>query len=410
MPSLSFLLCAFASVSLAKPLLKLSSTSPAGYDTSDPSVLGPTNANCERKTYSIDVTANNSLFTTEQNPDGTALTSYLQLFMGSFPYSSNFSERYQSGGATKSVSATYSISGTWCSPQSGADDSVVQLLVHGIGFDSSYWNFGGPGIPSNHSYVEWAAAAGYNTFRYDRLGTGLSEHPEDAYNIVQAPTDAAIAMKIISMISTGDIGGHSGIKVIGIGHSYGSAQLNYVTSVAPELLAGVVLTGFTFNATAAPLYLTSAAYTTAYEVAPARFSSSDLSSAYLLTLAPQTGQLNFLYYPHYTTASAKRARDTEQPVAQGVLFTFADIIGPAIDFTGFVYIVTGDKDWIFCMANCYAVPQGSTQTSILDFVGAGYPKASSFSTSIPANTGHGISAHTSAPETYKQIQAYLKAL
>jgi len=258
--------------------------------------------------------------------------------------------------------------------------------------------------------VEWAAAAGYNTFRYDRLGTGLSEHPKDAYNVVQASTDVAIAIKIISMLSTGAIGGHSGIKVIGVGHSYGSAQLNYVTKVAPKSLAGVVLTGFSFNGTAVPLYLTSAAYTTASEVAPTRFSSSDLSSAYLLTLGPQTTQLNFFYYPYYTTASANRARATEQPVTQGVLFTFVALLGPAVEFTGSVYVVTGDKDWIFCTGNCYAVPQGATQASILDFVSAGYPKASHFNTLIPANTGHSISVHTSAPETYKQIQTHLKSL
>ncbi|KAG8988144.1 hypothetical protein FRB93_004299 [Tulasnella sp. JGI-2019a] len=67
------------------------------------------------------------------------------------------------------------------------------------------------------------------------------------------------------MISTGDIGGFSGIKVTCVGRSYGthplgivsadgfnsvlgSAQLNYITSVASQLLAGVILTGFTFNA------------------------------------------------------------------------------------------------------------------------------------------------------------------
>ncbi|KAG9005125.1 hypothetical protein FRB94_001817 [Tulasnella sp. JGI-2019a] len=168
------------------------------YDISDPPVVEPTNANGERKPYNIDVTASNSLFTAEQNPDGTTLT------------------------------------------------SVVQLLVHGIGFDSSY--FGGPGTPSNDSDVEWAAAASYNTFRYDKLGIGFNEHPEDVYNIAQAPTNAAIVMEIIPMISTGDIGGFSGIKVTCVGRSYGSAQLNYITSVASQLLAGVILTGFTFNA------------------------------------------------------------------------------------------------------------------------------------------------------------------
>ncbi len=78
---------------------------------------------------------------------------------------------------------------------------------------------------TNYSYVEAASAAGYSTFRYDRLGTGASEHPKDAYNIVQASTDVAILAKITSMISSGAIGGKPGVKIIGVGHSYGESVL-----------------------------------------------------------------------------------------------------------------------------------------------------------------------------------------
>jgi hypothetical protein len=47
--------------------------------------------------------------------------------------------------------------------------------------DASYWNFQSPDVPDDHLYVVAAANAGYTTFRYDRLGTGHSEHPSDAY-------------------------------------------------------------------------------------------------------------------------------------------------------------------------------------------------------------------------------------
>jgi hypothetical protein len=36
-------------------------------------------------------------------------------------------------------------------------------------------------VPEDHSYVLAAANAGYTTFRYDRLGTGESEHPNSTY-------------------------------------------------------------------------------------------------------------------------------------------------------------------------------------------------------------------------------------
>ena len=45
----------------------------------------------------------------------------------------------------------------------------------------SYWDFT---VPEDYSYVRAAADAGFTTFRYDRLGTGLSEKPQDAYKFV----------------------------------------------------------------------------------------------------------------------------------------------------------------------------------------------------------------------------------
>jgi hypothetical protein len=46
---------------------------------------------------------------------------------------------------------------------------------------SAYWHFTGAGVPLNQSYVAAATDAGHITFRYDRLGTGHSEHPTDGY-------------------------------------------------------------------------------------------------------------------------------------------------------------------------------------------------------------------------------------
>ena len=91
----------------------------------------------------------------------------------------------------------------------------------------------------------------------------------------------------------------------------------------------------------------------------------------------------------------------------GVLFTFGALTAPAPSFSGDVYVVTGDKDYIFALGNAYAVPPGASQNNILDYVSDLYPSASKFATLIPANTGHGISAHLSAPETYAQVNTWL---
>lgn len=66
------------------------------------------------------------------------------MFTGSLPGGDNFTRVYIEG--YKEVSDTYGISGIWCTPKKGALPGKVQLLVHGIGFDASYWHFGGSGM------------------------------------------------------------------------------------------------------------------------------------------------------------------------------------------------------------------------------------------------------------------------
>lgn len=195
----------------------------------------------------------------------TYFTSLLSKFVAQLPaMMGNFTETFTES-AMKNVTGTYSISGTYCTPQSGdPGNGNIQLLVHGyvccqkgellsltciqtrsIGFDSSYWDFAATG--QDYSYVSAAAKAGHSTFRYDRLGTGLSEHPAETYNVVQAATDIAILTEIITMLKNGKIGGKKFTKIAGVGHSYGSVQLQSVTRNVPSALDTVVLTGFSAN-------------------------------------------------------------------------------------------------------------------------------------------------------------------
>lgn len=111
---------------------------------------------------------------------------------------------------------------------------------------SSYWDFA-PAGETDYSYVYASAAAGIATFRYDLLGTGHSEHPFDAYNVVQKPTDVAIAIKFAEMLRAGEIGGRAYSKIVAVGHSYGSIQTQAITAIAPTAVDGVVLTGYSAN-------------------------------------------------------------------------------------------------------------------------------------------------------------------
>lgn len=60
--------------------------------------------------------------------------------------------------------------------------------------------------------------------------------PLHYYSVVQAATDVAILTEIISMLQNGKIGGKSFNKIAGVGHSYGSVQLNAITQVSSHCL------------------------------------------------------------------------------------------------------------------------------------------------------------------------------
>ena len=67
------------------------------------------------------------------------------------------------------------------------------------------------------------------------------------YSTVQSPTDLAVLTKFAEMLRNGDIGGRSFSKILGVGHSYGSVQLQALTASAPSAIEAVILQGFSNN-------------------------------------------------------------------------------------------------------------------------------------------------------------------
>lgn len=131
------------------------------------------------------------------------------------------------------VQGTYHLATTYCAPDSGAP-KTVQLLIHGIGFDRSYWNV--PFNNFNYSYINQAVDHyGYATFSYDRLGIGMSQHGEPV-NEIQTGLELAALKTLTDMIRAGSISGVPKFeKVIHIGHSYGSVQTYALTAAYPDI-------------------------------------------------------------------------------------------------------------------------------------------------------------------------------
>jgi hypothetical protein len=127
-------------------------------------------------------------------------------------------------GGQNNVSGTYGIYSQLCFLNGMINATTVQFLIHGLGCDRSYWS-----NARNYSYVDYAAEQGYTAFSYDRLGTGVSDHP-GPIQIVQAELQIAIAHELIQLLRTGGISDHTFEHVVGVGHSAGSFQTLGVTS------------------------------------------------------------------------------------------------------------------------------------------------------------------------------------
>ncbi|KAK0518766.1 hypothetical protein OC835_007743, partial [Tilletia horrida] len=158
------------------------------------------NANCTRLTIPVPVNV------TQLSFDTTALgvvpeanqTRLTDIFVEYLTSPQNFTQAYANG--THVVDRTFNISGVLCEPTNATANGAIQVLIHGVGADASYWNIRSDeyDLPEEeYSYVYQAHKAGYSTFRYDRLGTGQSERPIDGYNDVQANTEVAILEQLV---------------------------------------------------------------------------------------------------------------------------------------------------------------------------------------------------------------------
>ncbi|TKY91045.1 hypothetical protein EX895_001044 [Sporisorium graminicola] len=365
---------------------------------------GLNNAACQQVTLSIPVNITLSNFTNVDNAYSNQ--SYVTRQIIDFTEApSNFTAQHgPSTNTTFRLTRSFKINGYYCTPkQGGREDSALWNLVHGIGFDSSYWDFS---LAPEYSVVKHAASYGYSTFRYDRLGTGESETPRGGgFDVVRAQTEVAILQGVLGKLrNSTQVGGKRHRKIVGVGHSYGSIQTQAVTQQTPELLDAAVLTGYTSNATNLPAYLHAASYSIANRIFPSRLANKP--AQWLVTGSNASDILAFFYPPFYSQASFDLSRSTEQPVTLGSLFTVGAVGGKADNFTGPVQVVNGAKDFIFCSSNCYAGPDGKDIPSGVQGL---YPKASNFTSYIAEDTGHGITAHYSQPMVAEEIAKWIKA-
>jgi pimeloyl-ACP methyl ester carboxylesterase len=154
--------------------------------------------------------------------------------------------------ARRNVTATYTISATFCQPalipQNNRTKRTVLIATHGLNFDRSYWS--PPALnKTTYSFVDWAVSCGYSVLYYDRLGVGQSERVSGY--LAQLANQVAILAELASLVRAGRYVGDLGMPgaVVLVGHSFGSAVSLNTVAENPKLVDGLVLTGFSLNST-----------------------------------------------------------------------------------------------------------------------------------------------------------------
>ncbi|MEV6924018.1 alpha/beta fold hydrolase [Dactylosporangium sp. NPDC051485] len=134
---------------------------------------------------------------------------------------------------TPAASVRHRVAGWLCRPS--RPTGTVQVLMSGFTYDHTYWEVG------DRSYVRAALQAGMAVYTVDRIGVGASDRPPaDQVTVV---TEAFVAHQLVQQLR------HDGgfRRVMGVGHSYGSA-IWMVEAASHHDVDALVLTGYLHQA------------------------------------------------------------------------------------------------------------------------------------------------------------------
>ena len=192
-------------------------------------------------------------------------------------------------------------------------------------------------------------------------------------------------------------------RVIFVGHSYGSVIGNEQATNHPDDIAAFILTGYGVSGIPVATDLPQTVLVPADTYSP-RF--ANLPPGYLVT-SSQPGRRGYLWGRDgsFDPAIFQMDFNDEDPVGLGELLSIEGGLKEAPSSTAPVFIVTGDADDVFCLAATCGDGASSPQAQACSL----YPKASVCDYSIPVGTGHMISLHYSAQDSFQKYHSFLAA-
>ncbi|USW56057.1 Putative alpha/beta hydrolase-1 [Septoria linicola] len=314
------------------------------------------------------------------------------------------------------VSGTYNITAKYCQPARNprapaGRASEVQVLLHGVPYNSSYW-LGLPGNPdgtTKYDWVEYATQQGYPVLAIDNLGAGDSQKANPITE-VQQPLQTAILHQIVQQLRAGKLNfATKASKVIFVGHSLASVIGNAIATKYPADFDALILTGYSYNLVQAGLGLLLTLVTPAQLQNPAKFGS--FPPGYL-AFASRQGKRDAYYADEGSFSPALEQWDFEHEdtITVGQIVSAFSGLQRADNYRGDVLALTGQEDAFFCgpTGSRALGPQscGSGDQSVPAKSKTFFPNAK-FEYYLAPNTSHATTLHFSAPDSIRTAHQFL---
>jgi pimeloyl-ACP methyl ester carboxylesterase len=279
---------------------------------------------------------------------------------------------------------------------------TVELLVSGMTYDHTYFDVAPLG---SNSYAFNTHSRGYSTFAIDRLGNGLSDHPPAEKLTVQS--HAYVIGQIVQKLRAGAIDSHPFANVVGVGHSFGTAILEYLAGTATDAstVPNYLILGSFLNTSYAPgtTALANAIYPASSDP---KFASSGYGADYITTLPGTRGSI------FYNTASADPAliAADETNKQTGTVSERASIpaardrnVLAAIKVPALITV--GQYDNLYC--NETAGLSCATSAAIMTRESQNYSARACLSAYVVADAGHTVAGHLRAQDSYTATDNWL---
>jgi pimeloyl-ACP methyl ester carboxylesterase len=285
----------------------------------------------------------------------------------------------------------------YCQPFKWAKGThQVDVLTHGATYNHTYWDW--EQNPSLYSYVGKTLADGRAILNYDRIGNGTSTRPASSTEITMA-TDAYVLHQLIQ-----------GLKLLGysrinsISHSYGGG-VALAEAAAYADVSNVVVTGYLHRPSNPAV--TAGNYPANQDP---KFAAAELDSGYFTSRVGVRG--TSFHSPSSDPAVIAYDEDHKDLVSLTGLLDFLGQRGvpAATNISNKIHVpvlvVNGQQDAIFCYDptafNCASSPVVTGNEAPY------YAGSPTFKVVTIPNSGHDLTLHPTANDSYGVISQWLK--